>query len=249
MGDTFMNFFPADPGLPKPEWHKLRDLLLRRGFVEPPKQGAGVVYEASNLWHDVRHDRQMSDDHRQDVTDLAQLVAALKDTAVIPRDFRLEHGSTVAELAALLRQGGFVSAGFAPSFKEEFVAGPAFSRFCDVSDDDPPYSITYEDHGNRIGVYVGPESLSAPPGIPETDRAVEEWMEFLDRWAKNPNEKWIDPETGRGYGILDLEWENTLGAGRCTLEVLQPGYLNPLKTTELLRDLTGIPFKFCWYHI
>lgn len=112
-----------------------------------------------------------------------------------------------------------------------------------------PAALTYEDHGNQIGVYLGPESLFEPPGIPGTDRAVEEWMEFLDRWAKNPDERWIDAETGRAYGILDLEWQNTLGAGRCSLDVLQPGYLNPLKTTELLSDLTGIPFKFCWYHI
>lgn len=61
-------------------------------------------------------------------------------------------------------------------------------------------------------------------------------MDFLDRWAKNPDERWIDAETGHGYGILDLDWENTLGAGRCTLEVLQPGYLNPLKATELLSE-------------
>lgn len=61
-------------------------------------------------------------------------------------------------------------------------------------------------------------------------------MDFLDRWAKNPDERWIDAETGHGYGILDLDWENTLGAGRCTLEVLQPRYLNPLKATELLSE-------------
>ncbi len=74
-------------------------------------------------------------------------------------------------------------------------------------------------------------------------------MEFMDRWAKDPDERWIDPETGQGYGILDLDWENTLGAGRCTLEILSPGYLNPLKTAALLSDFTGLPFKFCRYHI
>jgi hypothetical protein len=249
MGETFMNFFPADPGLPKPDWPKLRELLLQCGFIAPPRQSAGIVYKARSLWHDIGHDRQIPNYHRRDVTDFAQLVAALKDTAVIPREFMFEQGATAAELAAVLHQRGFVSATFAPSFEEEFVADPAFSRFCDVPDDDPPYSITYEDHGNQIGIFLGPESLSEPPGIPGTDRAVEEWMDFLDRWARNPDERWIDAETGRGYGILDLDWENTLGAGRCTLEVLQPGYLNPLKTTELLSGLTGTPFKFCSYHI
>ena len=249
MGDNYMNFFPADPSLPKPDWPKLRELLLQRGFIAPLRQASGIVYKASSLWHDIGQDRQLANYYRRNVMDLEQLLAALKDAAVIPLEFKLEHGSTTAELLALLRQGGFVSTGFAPSFEEEFVAGPAYTRFCDVPDDDPPYSITYEDHGNQVGVYLGPESLSEPPGIPGTDRAVEEWMDFLERWTKKPNERWIDPETGRGYGILDLDWENTLGAGRCTLEVLQPGYLNPLKTTELLSDLTGIPFKFCWYHI
>jgi hypothetical protein len=66
---------------------------------------------------------------------------------------------------------------------------------------------------------------------------------------RNPDEKWIDPATGQGYGILDLDWENTLGAGRCTLEVRNGGYLNPLKVVALLSDFTGLPFKFCWYSI
>jgi hypothetical protein len=249
MGENFMNFFPADPRLPNPNWLKLREPLLQSGFIEAPRRGGGITYSAGHLWQDIGHDRGIPKYHHQDVKDLAQLIAALKTTAVVPQDFRLDHVRTVTELADLLRQSSFVSPAFALSFKEEFVAGPAFQRFCDVPDDDPPYSITYEDHGNRIGVYLGPESLFEPPGIPGTDRAVEEWMVFLDRWAKNPDERWIDPDTGQGYGILDLDWENTLGAGRCTLEVLQPGYLNPLKVTELLSDLAGIPFKFCWYHI
>jgi hypothetical protein len=249
MGDSYMNFFPADPTLPKPDWPKLRELLLQHGFIAPLRQASGIVYEARGLWHDIGHDRQLPNYYRRQVTDLAQLMTALKDKAVIPQDFVLEASATVKELVAVLRQGRFLSPTFAPSFQEEFVAGAAYNHFCDVPDDDPPYSITYEDHGNRIGVYLGPESLSEPPAIPGTDRAVEEWMDFLGRWAQNPDERWIDPETGRGYGILDLDWENTLGAGRCTLEVLRPGYLNPLKTTDLLCDLTGIPFKFCWYHI
>jgi hypothetical protein len=72
-------------------------------------------------------------------------------------------------------------------------------------------------------------------------------MELMDRWTRNPDETWIDPETGKGYGILDLDWENTLGAGNCSLDVFEPRYLNPLKVVALLSDFTALPFKFCWY--
>jgi hypothetical protein len=252
MGDNYMNFFPADPRLPKPDWPRLRGQLLQCGFVKSPRQGGGIAYSVGGLWHDIGHDRGISNYHRQRMKDVAQLVAALKNATVVPQDFRIDAGAvTIPELATLLRQGGFVSPDFALSFSEEFDAGAAFEHFCEIDDSETNITptISYQDDGNRIGVYLGPESLFEPPGIPGTDRAVEDWKELMDRWTKNPEEKWIDPETGQGYGILDLDWENTLGAGRCTLEVLQPGYLNPLKTTELLSDLTSIPFKFCWYHI
>lgn len=129
MGDNYMNFFPADPSLPKPDWPKLRALLLQQGFIQLPRQASGIVCKVGGLWHDIGHDRQLPNYHSRQVADIAQLVVALKDTAVIPQDFRLESGATVAELAATLRQGGFVSPSFAPSFEEEFVAGPGVQPF------------------------------------------------------------------------------------------------------------------------
>jgi hypothetical protein len=254
MGENYMQFFPADPRLPKPDWRRLREQLLERGLIKPPRQGGGITYTPGSFWRDIGHDRAIPDYHKLRIKDISQLVDALKNAAIVPRDFGIEHdGTTIAELASALRNGGLVSSELALSYSEQFDIGPAFADFCEPAD--PEFeseivpSISYDDFGNRIAVRLGPECLFEPPGIPGTDRAVEEWMEFIDRWTKNPNEQWIDPETGQGYGILDLEWENTLGAGKCMLEVFEPRYLNPLKVVALLGDLTGIPFKFCWYSI
>lgn len=252
MGDNFMNFFPADPRLPKPDWPRLRERLRQRGFIKEPRSGGGTTYSVRELWADIRYDRRIKHFRfpYDEVRDLAHLVGGLKEGGVLPADFRTpSNDMSIPELAELLQRDGFVSAEFAPSFEEEFEAGPDFAKFCHMPCEDVTPTVTYEDLGNRIGIYFGPESLCEPPGIPETDRAVENWMELAERWYQDPNEQWIDPETGKGYGLLDLDWENTLGAGRCMLKVRSPGYLNPLQVTELLSDLTGIAFKFCWYHI
>lgn len=83
-----------------------------------------------------------------------------------------------------------------------------------------------------------------PPVIPGTERVAEGAFEFIDRWFEDPLAKWIDPETGRGYGLLDFDWENTLGAGRCCLAIRYPGRLNPLKIAALLEEIAGRPFRF-----
>ena len=253
MGENYMQFFAADPRLPKPDWPRLREQLLQCGLIERPQQGGGISHSPGRLWKDIGHDRAIPDYHKQRIEDISQLVDSLKKATVVPPDFRVEHSTTIPELANALHCGGFVSPEFALSYSEQFDVGPAFADFCETTD--PEFesqivpSISYDDFGNRIAVCLGPECLFEPPGIPGTDRGVEEWMEFIDRWTQNPNEQWIDPETGKGYGILDLEWENTLGAGKCMLEVFEPRYLNPLKVVALLGDFTGIPFKFCWYSI
>jgi len=254
MGENYMIFFPADPRLPKPDWPRLRKQLLERGFIQPPRQGGGITYSAFGLLQDIGYDRDIPTNHQWGIKTIPQLVGVLKRMAVVPPDFQVEHdGMTIPELASELRNGGFVSRKFAVSFSERFDIGPAFADFCDIADPEPESqitpSVTYCDGGNRIGAYFGPECLFEPPCIPGTDRAVEDWMELMDRWTRNPDETWIDPETGKGYGILDLDWENTLGAGNCSLDVFEPRYLNPLKVVALLSDLTDIPFKFCWYSI
>src|SRR6266478_1056498 len=156
MGDNYMDFFPADPRLPKPDWPRLREQLLQCGFIKPPRQGGGIAYSPDHLWHDIGHDRGIPNYHRQRMKNLAQLITALKNAALVPQEFRIQHeGTTIPELATILRQGGFVSPAFAVSFEEEFDAGAAFSSFCDSGDADITPTITYQDYGNRIGVYLG----------------------------------------------------------------------------------------------
>ncbi len=71
----------------------------------------------------------------------------------------------------------------------------------------------------------------------------------MDRWYQDPTQKSVYPETGRGYGILDLDWNDMLGAGRCMLEVHSPAYLDGNRVAALLTELTGQPFRFAHYHI
>ena len=71
----------------------------------------------------------------------------------------------------------------------------------------------------------------------------------MDRWHRDPAQKWIDPETGKGYGILALDWDDTLGAGRCWLWIRTPAYLDGDQAAALLAELTGQGFRYSRYHI
>jgi hypothetical protein len=109
-------------------------------------------------------------------------------------------------------------------------------------------NLYLQDFGDRIGVEAG-DNMLIPPGIPGTDRVVEDWGDFLDRWLKDPRQRWIDPETGREYGLLDLDWENSLAAGKFMLSVFSPGYLNGERVASLVGELVGQTFRYSRTHI
>ena len=109
-------------------------------------------------------------------------------------------------------------------------------------------AISFGDSGDDIGIWAG-ENIAVPLRIPGTDRVVENWTDFISRWVKYPDETWLDEPTGRRFGLLDLDWENTLGAGKCALTILYPNYLDGMKAVALLEELTGIPFRFSNAHL
>jgi len=202
------------------------------------------------LWSDIAHDRGLESDRlaRRDGM-LEGILAILREKAVVPPYFAVDTaGMSIPQFAEALKQGGSLSPGFVPSFNEELYQGPSFASFCDLSRADSSTVITYIDAGNRMDVDCG-DSLHMHPVIPGTGRALEDGLDFLSRWCESPAETWCDPETGRRYGLFDLDWESTLAAGRCMLEFLQPAYLNAPKVAELLQEISGQPWRFAFTHI
>jgi hypothetical protein len=131
-----------------------------------------------------------------------------------------------------------------------FMPGPFFDVLSDAPRRDNDFTrICFEDCGDRAEIIIDVENLMDPPSIPGTDRVFEEWMDFIRLWYDDNSQKWTDPETGQRYGLLDFDWDYTLGAGKCALEIRSPWYLNGDRTAAFLKELTGIPFRYCYYSI
>jgi hypothetical protein len=134
--------------------------------------------------------------------------------------------------------------------EEHFKPGPLFDRLSDAPRRDYDYTrICFEDYGDTASIIMDVENLLAPPSIPGTDRVFEEWLDFIQLWYDDNSQKWTDPETGKRYGLLDFDWEYTLGAGKCALAIRSPWYLNGDRTAAFLHELTGIPFRYCYYSL
>jgi hypothetical protein len=250
MSRWFMHVFPVDPLQPNPDWPSLRAELLRRRFMLEPRGGDVPVPTVRELWHSIKQDRQLRDlPYPEGMHGLEGLMRALQAAGIVDRDIRFDlDDMSVPEFVAALRSRSFVSPRFVFDHTEEFKPGPLYEALSDEPSEFILRTVSYDDSGDQIIVFCGTNTPRAP-GIPGTDRVFEDWIPFVDRWTKNPREKWIDPETGRGYGLLDLDWGDTLGAGRCALTISHPGYLNPLKTAELVADITGQPFRASYCHL
>ena len=248
MGESFMNLFPADPLQPKPDWPRLRSQLLECGFLRDPKLRGAEFGVASHLWDRITCDRGRADPAPDGVGGISMLFDALKRIELLPLSFTLDDSMlTIPGFIFALKRHGYLSPGFEFPEQEGFSPGRLYWEFSGMKEPSDiahwDMEIYFEDFGERIYVACG-EGLFEPPGIPGTDRGCAEWQELLDRWYRDPTQKWIDPETGKGYGILDLDWDNTLGAGRCWLEIRTPAYLDGERAAALLTELSGQPFHY-----
>lgn len=155
----------------------------------------------------------------------------------------------VTEFIFALRKNEVVPPDFGGDITVPYRPGPLYLQFSDDADGDLGANartvITYEDYGGAIKVRYD-DNLFAPPGIPGTDRIVQNWESFRDRWIGNPSETWLDSETGRRYGLLDLDWDDTLAASKCSLTIKDPAYLDGNRAAALMTELAGSEFRFAY---
>lgn len=149
----YLYIFPADPLVPKPDWPPLRAQLLRSGLLQEKIGGTAPEYDFDRFWGDIRRDRHLQ--HVKipvhNIRSLGQLVQNLIAVGVVPPGFQSGHEATsIPDLAASLRAGGFVSTDFALSFEEEFEIGPSFDKFCDGALEHREAVISYRDEGNGV---------------------------------------------------------------------------------------------------
>ena len=255
MSDNFMVLFPAEPLRPKPDWPRLRAQLLECGFLREPTLRRPDHVVVHHLWDRILEDRGRPERRAPDRlgSGLETLIEGLKGIEFVPGSFALDcDGLTVSDFIAAMQKNGFLSPEFTFPEQEEFWPGPLYWKLSSMDEPSNPrhwgIEIAFQDFGASISVACGGD-LFEPPGIPGTDRVCADWAELMGRWCRDPTQHWIDPETGKGYGLLDLDWDDTLGAGRCWLWIHTPAYLDGNQAAALLAKLTGQPFRHSHYHI
>jgi hypothetical protein len=252
MSDDWMHLFPADPQQPKPDWTQLRSELLRHGFILEPRGSDIPAETVVALWRRIIEATGVPLPAGVRPSSLGDLISALSSAGCPVDRWALDVDQlTIPELVDALRASGALPVDFVFVKDERYEPGPLFEALCDVPHARYGWTGTYlyaQDFGDLIGVEVG-ENMLVPPGVPGTDRVVEDWAAFLDQWIEDPSRRWTDPETGRQYSLLDLDWENSLGAGKFMLSVFYPGYLNGNRAAALLGELTGQPFRHSRQHI
>jgi hypothetical protein len=134
---------------------------------------------------------------------------------------------------------------------EIFAAGPLYDRYRNYTSErvrrEALPRISFSDHGGKIMIHCGP--IDEPPGIPGTDRVIEDWIDFIGQWVEDSTRRWIDPETGKDYSLLEFDFQNRFAACRWTIEIKQPDYLDPVKTTELISELVGETLRWALFHL
>lgn len=246
----YVYFFPADPLGAKPDWPRLRARLLSSGIFAEREGQRGPDYSLFALWTKIAEDRGLQPlDRMETIETVGEFVGRLAAANILPPELRAEGDRTgVPELIARLRSSGLIPLDFPVPFSEGLACGPRFSTLFDVPDNTSATEISYDDYGDGVAIFAG-RDLLAQPVIPGTDRVVEKGIDLITRWYEDQTTRWTDPETGRSYGLLDLDWENTLGAGQCGLEIKYAGRLNAVRLADLLSDFSGLPFRFAFVYL
>jgi|GEM_PF-2990906 hypothetical protein len=254
MGESFMNLFPADPLQPKPDWPRLRAQLLKCEFLRDPRIRNLDFSVARHLWNRIVADRGRPDERAPDrFHGFHTILDGLKRIELVPASFVIDGSElTIPEFVASMQRHGYLSPNFFFPEQEGFAPGLLYWQLSNMREPaDAAHwgmEIYFEDFGERIFAVSG-EGFFHPPGIPGTDRVCADWRQLMGRWYRDPTQQWIDPETGKGYGILDLDWDHTMAAGRCWLEIRTPAYLDGDSAADLLTELSGQEFRYAHYRI
>ncbi|NEN80816.1 hypothetical protein [Paenibacillus elgii] len=215
--------------------------------------------------------------HFPDPLDLRSFIDGLKQVGIVPHSYYFAHdrrrGRTpagyydgdalsVPVLIEELRDNGWVSKDFSFNSINRYVPGPLYYAFCVDGQLEPVgffdethtfvrygecKGLWFEDYGETITVHAGENFCE--PTISDGGRKVDDWSSFIESWLKDPAAIWHDPETGKPYGLWDLDFQNTLGAGTCALVIDQPGLLSGEKAAGLLSRLSGQRFEYSLCHL
>ncbi len=221
--------FPTHPHLPSPDWPALSARLIDEGILLPA-DGQNIAPEDLNelsselsingqaRWIDVdpawRTTSEVIDAYRPYSDRVAQL--------------SLPRGLSMADTVAAMREQGFDfqfwpgtdearSAWHSPRHRLGEGAVDFFESRAEWEGVQATMSVSLLAFEVTPNVTAG-ENLCAPmkPGTREPLTELTpygSYMDFIGAAYEDPSVTWTDPDTGKAFHILDLDWSESLGLG------------------------------------
>lgn len=256
MSEHHQFICPRDFHLPPPDWQALQARLLEGGYILEPR-GAQIPYRALyNLSFGLADRIPGSFQALDHPATPGQVLAAYVRAGHLPADLPIPHEATVDETLALLARHGITPT---PLFNDDegsdwhspqYCLGPAARRYLSADlqafyDADPrnlPLMLLAY-HGDAPTVAVG-ENLSPPclPGDSEpllSMPPLDSHVDFIGMAYEDPAAQWHCPATGRGYRILELDWQYSLAMGYRMVRLEGLDETSAQGLASLIQSLTG----------
>lgn len=230
MSDHHQFFFPRDPHLPPPDWPALDAELRQTGIVLPP-QGDQVpraaLIELSLL---LAKPRPGSYQYRDGMRTPGDVIDLYVRAGLLPSEVPVRHGDSIEQTWAMLDRYGvrpdpaFVDDESSDWRSPHYCLGPVAREYLspclrEQYDADPQsldlMLLSYE--GPNPHIAVG-ENLEMP-SVPGSDEPLEELppfgshIDFIGAAFEDPAVPWRNPQDGRDYRILDLDWHYSFALG------------------------------------
>lgn len=256
--------FPTQPHLPPPDWPALSRRLIDERLLAPadaqhvaPEDlleiGQQLTFAGYGDWIDIDPGWRRT----------AQVVAAYQAASPGAAAITLPDGLTMADTVAHLRAQGLpfdlwsdTGAWSWGGVRHRLDAG-ALSLFEDRQEfdtEEAALSISLLAFDDTPMVTAG-ENLSAPmlPGQDEPLHDLEPFghhTDFIGVAYDDPTTTWTDPNSGKAFHILDLDWQNTLGFGYRFVKIEGGGseaFVGRL--TNRIAAMTGQPMTYAHLHL
>ncbi|WWW36211.1 hypothetical protein V8017_04435 [Stenotrophomonas rhizophila] len=233
MHDCFV--FPAAPHLPAPDMPALERWMLQERIILPAV-GADVPAKALYaLSHAIsRLPGANVPPVDADWRTAADVVATHVQAGNLPDALRVNGDGSVEDCVKAIRDHGialddawlFGKHAACTWFSPRYRAGPGMVRLYDpdrIGEIDHLSIVLFQiDAGEPPFVVFG--AGTSAPTVPGEDTEREDfppfgdYMDFIGAVYEDLHADWVHPDSGRRYALLDLDWEYSLGIGRCFIQ-------------------------------
>ena len=266
MSEHHWFLLPKHPHLPAPDWQQLERLMLEEQMLLPASGRSipgcmladlsmavasipGATYLYGETWATA-----------EDV--LRSHIAAGHIPATIPTS---PHWSIEDAVNALQAHGitlgdtwKFSAHTWSSWASPRYRVGPAMRPFYDKQD--------YEIERKRAAItlfttpadqppFVTAGENTGAPYVPGDETELEElepfgsYVDFINAAYEDIQTTWINPDDGRPYHILDLDWSDGLGIGWNFMQFDNGGDFDRDRFATVIGELIGQPVLFAYRHL